>query len=98
MKVKKVLRYYSECGRGFWKKQQSLSHDINCTCWKNPKFKTCKSCKFENIVDDSNGMESDPQFLETFQTNMCGHCDFGIAVHKDIDFIRKNCPKWESTK
>ncbi len=55
MIAKKVIRYYSECGRGFWKKQQAISHDENCKCWKNPKFKSCLSCKHKCIIKDSNG-------------------------------------------
>ena len=94
MKIKKVLRYYSECGKGFWRKHQALTHEINCKCWKNPKFKTCITCKYKNIVDDSNGMEDEPSLLETFQSNLCEHSDKGISAHKDFDFIRKNCPNW----
>ena len=69
MIAKKVLRYYSDCGRGFWKKDQAIRHDENCKCWKNPKFKTCISCKYKNMVEDSNGMEHEPQFLQTYQNN-----------------------------
>lgn len=35
MKAKKVIRYYSDCGKGFWKKQTAINHDINCKCCKN---------------------------------------------------------------
>lgn len=44
IKTKKVLRYYTPCGRGFWKKQTAIHHENICKCWKNPKYKTCKSC------------------------------------------------------
>lgn len=54
MIAKKVVRYYSDCGRGFWKKQQAIAYDENCKCWKNPIHKTCLSCKFKNIINDSN--------------------------------------------
>jgi len=95
MTVKKVLRYYADCGRGFWRKQQAITHDENCKCWKNPKFKSCLSCKLQNIVKDSNGMENEPQFLQTWKTNNCKHSDSGIPVHNDYDHIRKNCPFYE---
>jgi len=95
MKSKKVIRYYSDCGRGFWKKNQALTHDQNCKCWKNPKFKGCLSCKHKNIVKDSNGMEDEPQFLDTWDTNNCKYSGLGIAVHPDFDHIRKMCPKYE---
>ena len=89
---KRVTRYYSDCGRGFWKKETAITHDKNCKCWKNPKFKTCISCEFKNMVNDSNGMKHEPQFLETFQTNNCEFSDSGIPVHENFDHIRKYCP------
>jgi hypothetical protein len=95
MIAKKIIRYYSDCGRGFWKKNQALTHDKNCKCWKNPKFKTCISCKYKNIVVDSNGMEHEPQLLHTFDTNMCKFADSGIPVHEDFSHIRKYCQSYE---
>jgi len=98
MVSKKVIRYYSECGRGFWKKQQAIKHDSNCQCWKNPKFQCCISCKHKDIVKDSNGMENEPQFLDTWDTNNCKHSVYGVPVHKDYDHIRKYCPFYQPTK
>ncbi|STZ28381.1 Uncharacterised protein [Myroides odoratus] len=98
MYSKKVIRYYSDCGRGFWKKHQAMTHDENCKCWKNPKFKTCLTCVNQCIVNDSNGMEDEPQFLETWKTNNCEHSGLGVPAHKDFDFIRKNCSKHELKK
>ena len=95
MEAKKVTRYYSECGKGFWKKQTAISHEQNCKCWKNPKFKTCISCKLKNIVKDSNGMEHEPQFLHTFDTNMCQFADSGVPVHENFDHIRKYCQHYQ---
>ena len=94
--IRKVTRYYSDCGRGFWKKQQAINHDKNCSCWKNPKFKTCISCKHKDIRVDSNGMEHEPYNLETWKFNNCNHSDSGIPAHKDFDFIRKYCPFYQS--
>lgn len=91
MIAKKVTRYYSDCGRGFWKKQQAITHDENCKCWKNPKFKTCISCVNKNIKTDSNGMENEPQHLQTWEYNACDHSKSGVPVHKDFKHIRKNC-------
>ena len=96
MKAKKVTRYYADCGRGFWKKNQALTHDKNCKCWKNPKYKTCVSCKFKNMVADSNGMEHEPQFCQTWETNNCKHSDMGAPVHKDFEHIRKYCPEYQN--
>lgn len=95
MITKKVVRYYSDCGRGFWKKQQAVRHDENCKCWKNPKFKTCLSCKLKDMVSDSNGMGSEPQHLETWTTNNCRNSDSGVAAHKDFDHIRSGCQFYE---
>lgn len=91
---KKVIRYYSDCGRGFWKKQQALTHDQNCKCWNNPKFKSCISCKFKDFRVDSNGMEHEPQYNQTWEYNNCKHSGFGISVHENFTHIRKNCPQW----
>lgn len=95
MIAKKVTRYYSDCGRGFWKKQQAITHDENCKCWKNPKFKTCISCVHKCMRTDSNGMEQEPQYLQTWEYNDCKHSDKGVSVHKDFEHIRKNCPLHE---
>ena len=92
---KKVIRYYCDCGKGFWKKEKCLSHEENCKSWKNPKFKSCLTCKFKNIITDSNGMELEPFNLETWQTNLCEHSTLGVPVHKDFNFIRKYCSKHE---
>ena len=98
MIAKKVIRYYSECGRGFWKKQQAINHDKYCRCWKNPKFKSCLSCKHKNIIKDSNGMENEPQFLQTWDDNKCNHSDSGVPAHKDFEHIRKDCQFYEQNK
>lgn len=96
MIAKKVTRYYSDCGRGFWSKYSAIKHDDNCTCWKNPKLKSCLSCVNRNIVNDDNGM--DGQYCETWQTNLCKHSDSGMPVHKEFDFIRKHCAFYKSKK
>lgn len=95
MYSKKVIRYYSDCGKGFWKKNQAISHDLNCVCWKNPKFKTCLTCVNKCIVNDSNGMELEPHLLQNYKTNNCKHSELGVPSHSDFDFIRKYCPKHE---
>lgn len=95
---KKVIRYYSDCGRGFWKKQQALQHDENCKCWKNPKFYSCLSCANKDFRVDSNGMDHEPQFLQTWNDNNCQHSESGIPVHEDFEHIRKNCSFWKSIK
>jgi hypothetical protein len=95
MESRKVLRYYSDCGRGFWKKHKAITHDENCKCWKNPKFKTCISCKHKCMMLDSNGMEGEPQHLQTWEFNNCEHSESGTPVHKDYLHIRKYCQHHE---
>lgn len=99
MIAKKIIRYYSDCGRGFWKKQQAITHDKNCKCWKNPIHKTCLSCKFKNIINDSNGMEDEPQFLQTWKQNDCKNPEMDmdkmfIPAHENALEICIRCPKW----
>lgn len=96
MQVKKVLRYYADCGRGFWKKQKAISHDKNCVCWTNPALKCCLSCKHKNFITDSNGMENEPQYLQTWQENQCKYSESGAPVHEGLDHIRKYCSYYES--
>jgi hypothetical protein len=95
MKSRKVIRYYSDCGRGFWKKEKAITHDKNCKCWKNPKLKTCLSCKHKNIIKDSNGMENEPQYLQKWESNECKHSESGAPVHENAEHIRHYCQFWE---
>jgi hypothetical protein len=32
MHTKRVTRYYSECGKGFWKKEDAEIHEQYCRC------------------------------------------------------------------
>lgn len=94
MTTKKVLRYYSDCGRGFWKKKKAITHDENCKCWVNPKFKTCLTCKHKNFIQDSNGMEHEPQFCQTWTENLC-QTQNGTPAHENAEHIIKNCSSWQ---
>lgn len=101
MVTKKVLRYYADCGRAFWKKYLCLNHEKNCKCWTNEKFKTCLTCKFKNIVNDSNGMEDHNR--ETWQWNDCKNPEMNMETmfneaHKNAPNICLNCQKWVSKK
>jgi len=91
---KKVLRYYASCGRGYWSKKAAINHEENCKCWKNPKFKTCLSCKFKNFVRDSDG-------VQTWTNNDCTNPKFDFdkmfrPVHEHAEHIAMMCPVWES--
>ncbi len=93
---KKVLRYYSDCGRGFWKKPQALKHDQNCKCWKNPKFKTCLTCKLKDFQVDDIGMEKEYEVLWTY--NNCDHSKYVASAHKNCKHIKIYCPFHEQKK
>ena len=92
---KKVIRYYADCGRGFWSKRACLHHENVCQCWKNPKFKTCLTCVKQRFVIDSNGMEHEPQLLQTWVSNMCDYADNGTPVHENYEHIIRDCTSYE---
>lgn len=101
MKVKKVLRYYAECGRGFWKKQDAIKHEANCKCWTNPKLKTCKTCKHEKTYYDSSDYESG-----YLGEGFIRECAIGIdpdgpawtKPHENIHDLNIHCAWWEINK
>ncbi len=99
MKSKKVLRYYADCGRGFWKKGSCLGHEKRCKCWTNPKYKTCLTCKFHNLIKDSNGMEE--PYRENFITRECNNANFDHdrdfrPAHENAPDLCIDCEMWES--
>ena len=88
MKTRRVTRYIADCGRGFWTKDSCKTHDENCTCWTNPKHRTCKTCKRGSKIaidgeDGSGGYWEcdDPKFIEH------------DGAPKEIDYISVNCRK-----
>lgn len=101
MKTTRVTRYISDCGRGFWSKAKCLKHEENCKCWTNPKHRTCKTCKFAKVVNDSNGMEHEPQFLQQWTWIDCQNPDFNVDIHfteahEKAPDLCINCPVWQS--
>ena len=100
MKTKRVTRYIADCGKGYWTKKSCLQHEQNCKCWTNPKFKTCKTCKFAKVTHDSNGMEHEPQHLQTWVQIECENPEFDYnrhftEAHKKAKDLCINCPVWE---
>ena len=87
MRIKKVLRYYADCGKGFWKKETCISHEENCMCWTNPKNKTCKTCKFGRYLgfDDETG---DGGYFECENFDNDGE---HTGAPRDIKYISVNC-------
>lgn len=101
MIAKKVTRYFADCGKEYHNKYACMSHDIVCRCWTNPKHKTCVTCKFGKFIKDSNGMEDEPQYLETWRQWDCKNPEFNYdtmytqADGDNTNSLCKNCPKWE---
>jgi len=94
MESKKVLRYYADCGRGFWRKDQAINHEGNCKCWKNPKNKACKTCKFGEYAP----FENDTGFGGFWE---CYHESFSgphKGAPKGIDYISVNCEYHDYTR
>ncbi len=103
MKTKRVTRYISDCGRGFWSKNTCLEHEKNCKCWTNPAFRTCKTCEFAHEFDDSNGMEHEPQFLHTWRQIECKNPAFDYETHfnqahENAPYLCVNCTQWKYKK
>lgn len=93
MRTKRVTRYYADCGRGFWTKKSCISHEGNCTCWANPKFKTCITCKHGERIYDSD----DVHHWSFWQ---CNNIKFVYdkhftPAHEKAEDLCINCPIWE---
>lgn len=100
MKTRKCIRYIADCGRGFWNKNTCLEHESNCKCWSNPKYKTCKTCKFSREFIESNGMESEPSLLHVWRQIECENPLFNYdihfkAAHEKAPDLCINCPVWQ---
>lgn len=84
---KKVMRHYTPCGKGHWKKADALSHAESCKCWTNPKHKTCKTCiscggcdgEFGYICENDNAKDDH---------------NFGEGKGADFNYISVNCHLW----
>lgn len=66
-----ITRYKCQCGKKFAKKYAAEHHEKVCKCWTNPKNRSCKTCKFGSFINDSNGMEHEPQFLQKWTSWHC---------------------------
>jgi hypothetical protein len=101
MRTVRVTRYYADaCNRGFWNKYSCLEHEKNCKCWKNPINRTCLTCLFNNgVKGDSNGMEHEPQNLETWDYRDCKNPDmkeeYLTPAHERAPNLFINCIYWK---
>ena len=81
-----VTRYVAEgCKRRFSTKKRCMEHEEACTCWTNPKNKTCKTCE--------HGMHE--------KNDGCWECwnSANLNDHsggpEGVDYISVNCKHWE---
>lgn len=87
MRAKRVLRYYAECGKGFWKKQSAIDHEGNCMCWKNPKNRACTTCRYGDYFHGCHETGEAPFW-------QCDHPtrnEIHSGAPKGLDFISVNC-------
>jgi len=92
MRIETVKRYYCDCGKGFFKKASCLSHEQNCTSWKNPKNKSCKTCIFGEYVR--------PEYDQGYQVCAgyfdCSNDKFDehSGAPEGVDYISQDCVMW----
>lgn len=104
MGVKEIKVFQTECGKKFYSKQAAKKHDESCTCWKNPNQKTCVTCKFGVLQNDSNGMEHEPRCLQTWKWWDCKNPEWNYDLHfqqapnDKTESLCINCPKHSSNK
>ena len=98
MKIKKVNRYYADgCNKGFWTKKSCLEHEKKCHCWKNPKNKTCRTCKHGVYFNDSDDYETGYKGESGW---VCKNKNFDYdehftQAHEAAPDLCINCPLWE---
>ena len=98
-----IKAYKCDCGKNFFTKKAAQKHEISCKCWTNPKWRTCKTCKFGVQEWDSNGMEHEPHHLHKWKQWNCKNPEFNYdihftAAHENASDLCVNCIKWASKK
>lgn len=98
-----IKAYKLDCGKKFYTKKAAIKHERDCKCWTNPKWRTCKTCKFGKQEWDSNGMEHEPQFLHTWKQWNCSNPEFNYDLHfnqahENAADLCINCIKWHPKK
>lgn len=84
-----VVRFVADgCRRRFSSKKRCIEHEAVCTCWANPKNRTCKTCAHGRH-------DSDDGFWEcNNDANYEGHC----GAPDGVDYISVNCKRWEDKR
>lgn len=98
-----IKAWKCECGKNYFTKKAAYLHEKVCKCWTNPKWRTCKTCKFGKLTTDTNGMEREPQFLHTWMQWECSNPIFNedlhfTAAHEKAPDLNINYPVWENKK
>ena len=84
-----VTRYVADgCKRRFSSKKRCLDHENACTCWTNPKNKTCKTCVHSHY-------ESEDGYWECWNI---ANDDYHQGAPEGVDYISVNCPHWEANQ
>lgn len=76
-----IKAYKAECGKKYFSKSGCKNHELICQCWTNPNLKTCMTCEFGRLINDSNGMEDEPQYLQTWMQWDCSNKEFNYDKH-----------------
>lgn len=96
-----IKAYKLDCGKKFFTKKAAEKHERECKCWTNPKWRTCKTCKFGSLEWDSNGMDDEPALLHTWRQWQCKNPAFVFDLHftmahENAPDLCINCPVWAS--
>jgi len=84
-----IIAFKTDCGKVYQQKYSAKEHEKRCRCWKNPKFKTCLSCKFgHKTFDESVGCQNSEMDMDI-------HFN---AAHKNAPNLNINCILWEPKK
>jgi hypothetical protein len=100
MIVKKVTRYYADCGKSYSSKSYCLWHEKVCKCWTNPKFRTCKTCKFGRTAVITDILDNpDAAILRPRIVRQCANPRFDYEIHfkkahEKAEGLCIDCPVW----
>ena len=87
----KLIKAYScdfKCGRTVLTSKKAMEgHEAKC--FHNPKRRACITCAHFESYLDSNGMEDDPAFLQTWRHTEC-NAEIDIS-----EKLRHDCDLWQ---
>lgn len=90
MKKLKTTIYIAECGRKYFSRSGALKHEGICSCWENPKNKTCKTCEHGSYYKGYSATREEPGENAGWD---CSHKEFEEHKnhHHNVDYISVNC-------